>query len=121
MTDSPSRLLHITLATTNTAAMAAFYNSVFDARIQPTQAYGATLYKGTLAGISLLLCPNEIAGVAAEQSRHQLQFAVASLDDSLDQVRAAGGAIEQIEAGGSERRAAVRDPDGNTLEFVERP
>jgi hypothetical protein len=33
---------------------------------------GTTLYEGKLAGVGLLLCPNEIARAKAEQNRHQL-------------------------------------------------
>lgn len=119
MTKASFILDHMTLATTHTAAMVAFYNSVFDANLVPVAAYGSTLYKGALAGIALLFCPNEIAGVQAEQNRHQLRFTVPDLEQVLASVRAAGGSVDADQSGDQTGRAVVRDPDGNTIEFVQ--
>jgi catechol 2,3-dioxygenase-like lactoylglutathione lyase family enzyme len=112
------QLLQMTLAATNVPAMVAFYDAVLDARLQPVTAYGTTLYRGAVAGVGLLLCPNEIAGVAAEQSRHQLRLRVPDLARAMERARASGGSLdgEVMEADGV-RQAAVRDPDGNTLEL----
>lgn len=119
MTTATFTLDHITLASTHTAAMVAFYNSVFDASLVPIAAHGSTLYRGSLAGIALLLCPNEIAGVQAEQNRHQLRFRVSDLAQVLERVQAAGGTVDADQGDTQTARAAVRDPDGNTLEFVQ--
>lgn len=119
MTSGTFTLDHITLATTHTAAMVTFYNRVFEANLVPVSAYSSTLHRGSLAGIELLLCPNEIAGVQAEQNRHQLRFRVPNLAQVLARVQAAGGTIDVDQSGDQTARAAVRDPDGNTLEFVQ--
>lgn len=119
MTTGAFTLDHITLATTHTAAMVTFYNNVFAANLVPVPAYGSTLHRGSVAGIDLLLCPNEIAGVEAEQNRHQLRFRVPNLAQVLVRVQAAGGTIDADQSGDQTGRAAVRDPDGNTLEFVQ--
>jgi len=112
------QLTQMTLATTRTSEMVKFYNSLFGTELQPTEAYGTTLYKGNLAGIPLVICPNEIAGVQAEQSRHQLAFRVADLAAILSRVKAAGGSIE-TQITDSLTQAILKDPDGNTIEIMQ--
>jgi predicted enzyme related to lactoylglutathione lyase len=115
-------LTDLTLATTDTPGMVAFYNAVFDAGLEPVAAYGTTLYRGRLAGLGLLLCPNEIAGVDAQQNRHQLRFHVARLDEVIARAQATGGSLKgEIGEDRGRRLAAVVDPDGNTMELVEAP
>jgi len=118
MPQSPVQLTQLTLATTRTPEMARFYDTLFGTQLQATEAYGTTLYHGTLAGIPLILCPNEIAGVQAEQSRHQLTLRVADLSGLLQIVEIAGGGIHTAPAelivG-----AILRDPDGNTIEVIQ--
>jgi len=113
-------LTDMTLVATDVPAMVAFYNSVFESDLKPWSAFGATLYRGTLGGVGLQLCPNEVAGVVAEQNRHQLRFQVPNLDAMLARVQAAGGALHgDLTQEGNKRLAAVEDPDGNTLELIE--
>lgn len=76
------------------------------------------MYHGRLAGVPLVICPNEIAGVEAEQSRHQLAFRVADLAAILSQVESAGGNIETPKSD-SLTQAILRDPDGNTVEVIQ--
>ena len=116
MPTSSIQLTQMTLATTRTSEMVKFYDTLFGTEFQPTEAYGTTLYRGTLAGIPLLLCPNEIAGVQAEQSRHQLALRVADLSDFLQLVETAGGTLETPMTD-SMTSAVLRDPDGNTVEI----
>jgi len=119
-------LAQITLASTRVEAVTDFYNAVFGAGLEPdVEAYAddVTFYRGTLAGVPLLVVPNEVAGVAAEQSRHQLHLAVADLDGTLAAVQEMGGMVESeltTEEEGAPRTVAVRDPDGNTLVLVAR-
>jgi predicted enzyme related to lactoylglutathione lyase len=117
---SDIRLAAMTLAATDVAGMVAFYNAVFGCELVAKPAFGTTLYEGQLAGIKLVVCPNEVAGVNAEQNRHQLRFEVAGLAGMVARVLAAGGALKG-EAGetADQRWAAVVDPDGNTIELVE--
>jgi predicted enzyme related to lactoylglutathione lyase len=83
-------------------------------------AYGTSLHEGTLGGLQLLLCPNEIARVNAEQNRHQLKFHVENIADSLKRVVAAGGSVQgEVTEFAGEKIVAVRDPDGNTIELAE--
>ena len=118
MPGSLVQLTHMTLATTHTAEMVKFYDTLFGTEFLPTEAYGTTLYNGSLAGISLTICPNEIAGVEAEQSRHQLAFRVSDLAATLSQVESAGGVIE-TPMSDSLTQVTLRDPDGNTVEVLQ--
>lgn len=114
-------LAQITLAATRVEEVTDFYNAVFGAKLEPdVEAYAddITFYRGTLAGIPLLVVPNEVAGVVAEQSRHQLHLAVGDLDAALVAAQEMGGKVdEEVTAGdeGAPRTVVVRDPDGNTL------
>jgi predicted enzyme related to lactoylglutathione lyase len=120
MPDAEITLIDLTLAATDMPGMVAFYNALFHADLQPMAAYGTTLYRGRLSGLGLLLCPNEIAGVQAEQSRHQLRFRVAQFQQVLAQAQAAGGTLRgEVLGEVGKRLAAVVDPDGNTLELSE--
>lgn len=105
------------MAVTNMNAMVAFYNRVLDTHLEPVA--DTPFYRGTLGGIELLMCPNEIAGVIAQQNRQQFRFMVNNLGERLEQVVNCGGQImgSQLEQNGS-RLIGVRDPDGNTFELL---
>ena len=119
MPESLMQLTQMTLATTRTADMVKFYDALFGTGLRPTETYGTMLYEGNLAGIPLTICPNEIAGVQAEQSRHQLAFRVADLAAILSRVEAAGGSIETPPMADPPTQAILRDPDGNTIELMQ--
>ena len=116
------QLTQMTLATTRTVEMVKFYDTLFGTELQPTEVYGTRLYNGSLAGIHLTICPNEIAGVQAEQSRHQLVFRVSDLMAILSRVEVAGGSIEAPLAPLTDdppTQAILRDPDGNTIQVIQ--
>lgn len=119
MPESLMQLTQMTLATTRTVEMVKFYDTLFSTGLQPTEVYGTRLYNGSLAGIHLTICPNEIAGVQAEQSRHQLAFRVADLMAILSRVEAAGGSIEPPLTDDPPTQAILRDPDGNTIQVIQ--
>ncbi len=113
------QLAKITITTTHTTAMVDFYNTVFSANLRPLDGFATLMYEGRIAGIPLLLCPQEILGLAAEPNRQQFKFMIANRDALTERVSAAGGQVERLHDdphdGG--RYAWVRDPDGNTIEF----
>lgn len=114
-------LSQITLTTTNTAAMVEFYNATFGADLQPVAAYGTTLYRGALHNATFLLCPNSLAGVDAQQNRHQFSYSVADLPTIVERALAAGGSImEGARASADQPSATVLDPDGNSIVFLAR-
>jgi predicted enzyme related to lactoylglutathione lyase len=116
-------LNRVTLTTTNMTTMVRFYNEVFGAELEPAPQYGTTtpaFHQGNLAGINLLLCPNQVARAKAAQNRHQLRFVVADIEAASHAVRAAGGKVDgNITEKQGEKLIAVRDPDGNTIEFTQ--
>ena len=118
MPSSSIQITQMTLATTHMPEMVRFYDTLFGTELQATEAYGTTLYRGILAGIPLLLCPNDIAGVEAEQSRHQFAFRVANLSALLGLVETTRGRIETPMTD-SMTAAVLRDPDGNTIEVTQ--
>lgn len=121
----------ITLATIHTEAMVTFYEAVLGSGLTGFAAYGTTLYRGKLGGVDLLFCPNDIAGVVAEQSRHQFTIAVPDLSAALLAADGTEGSVEEVRREGSAgvsahgvetptvTSAILRDPDGNTIELVQ--
>lgn len=106
----------ITIAATHVNDMISFYNNVFDCNLSEATAHGQLLYSGRLGEIKLLICPNEIARVKAEQSRHQFEFLVRDIERISKDVKIFGGKIkEEIINTGKEKIASITDPDGNTM------
>ena len=123
MAASAIRLTQITLAAFDVHEMVHFYSAVFDCDFQEFEAFGEKLYKGNMAGFDLLICPSHIAGIQAEQNRHQLKFSVRNIERTMDGALEAGGTVlnEVTEDHQGFRIAAVRDPDGNSIEFEQAP
>ena len=118
MADAPIALAQITLATTNTAAMVAFYNALFAADLQPIQTFGANLYRGVLHDVPFVICPNTLANVQAQQNRHQFSYTAADLQMVVEQAIKAGGRLHsELQSDEQGLSATVLDPDGNTIVF----
>ncbi len=106
----------ITLAANNVDATVSFYNAVFESNLTPVA--NMPLYRGTLLGMELLVCDNTLAQVDARQNRHQFRIAANDLDALRTAVEASGGQIINTGEEGGRAVLGVRDPDGNTYEFV---
>lgn len=115
---SEAALMGMTVAVVRMSAMVDFYQSVFKAEFQPVDAHGAMMFRGRVAGLDMLLCPQELAGVRAEQGRFQLKFQVHDIHRTIDLALTNGGSLlnAPVENNGT-KAAAVRDPDGNSIEF----
>jgi predicted enzyme related to lactoylglutathione lyase len=111
----------ITLAITHMDTMVNFYNLVFDAELRPLEPmHGIQFYGGQLAGINLLFCPNEIAGVVAQQNRHQFRFVVDDLDAMRSKaVQFGGDILDDMRLTETSKSGSVRDPEGNTTELIQ--
>lgn len=114
-------LIRIALAVTHLSEMVLFYNTLFQAELKPVKSGNYVFYSGQLGGIALTLIPNDIAQVKASQNRQQLSFLVPSIAEILAMAASSGGQLlgEIIESPEG-KQAAVLDPDGNTIEFMER-
>lgn len=109
------QLAGVTIAATNMDLMQRFYNAVFTANLKPFDAYGTTLYRGKLAGVELVLCPNDLLQIEAQKNRQQLRFAVEDVAVVVATAVAHGGHLISTittKAGG------IVDPDGNSIELV---
>jgi predicted enzyme related to lactoylglutathione lyase len=121
MTNEDFQVARITLAVTNTEQMVAFYRQVYSCIFKEVNAFGTVLYSGKIGDMELLLCPNSIAGVKADQNRHQLEFVVSDLDSLTRDAKAAGGTLQgEIVENAGQRIATVVDPDGNTTIFIQK-
>jgi predicted enzyme related to lactoylglutathione lyase len=118
MKDISITLEGVTIAPNNVPAMVHFYNQVFEAGLEPFAAFGTTLYKGQLAGLRLVFCPNEFLGIQAEKNIQQFGFAVSDIKAIVNRAVAAGGQgeIQESEQG---RIGSLYDPDGNSIELTE--
>ncbi|MCA1584336.1 MAG: VOC family protein [Acidobacteria bacterium] len=113
------QIARITVATTRMNAMVRFYNDVFHARMKEVDIGGITMQTGYVAGLELLLCPNQVSRVRADLNRHMLRVRVGDFDALLKRVRGSGGTVDAAPIMTSgERIVSVRDPDGNTIELV---
>ena len=113
----PMQLERMTIAATDVEAMLKFYNAVFEAGFEPMP--NSPLYIGLLGGIEAILCPNSIAQVDARQSRIQLRLRVEDIDAVVEKAKANGGEVFQESANENARFAAVRDPDGSSIEIIQ--
>lgn len=111
----------LTLAVHDFAAMRDFYSAICGIEWEEISlAPGANILRAQWGGLTIQLCPAAVAGVTASDFRHQLRFAVPDLAAALAAGKANGGRLhgELIETD-EMRLAAMRDPDGNTLELIE--
>lgn len=120
MSDVTITPAQITLAADNLPAMVQFYRTLFALDLQPVAAYGTTLYRGNLDNVTFVLCPNSLAGVEANQSRHQFSYSVSDLAAITERAIAAGGTVqEQTAASDRPATSIIRDPDGNSIVFLQ--
>lgn len=109
----------VTLAVTNVAAMVRFYEHVFGADFTRIEAYGTTLYESHAHALPIRLCPNDIAGVEAQRSRHQFELVAPDFAAALDRAREAGARVGETALANGRRAATIVDPDDNTWVFLE--
>ena len=118
MDESNFTLSKITIAITNINEMVFFYKTVFKCEFNEVSIANTTLYSGNLFGIKILLCPNELAGVIAQQNRQQFDIEVTDIKTVLQDVIKANGKVKET-YNPETKTASVTDPDGNTIVFIE--
>lgn len=99
-------------------AMVAFYAEAFGFRFRPAATGGLASQFGRRGALTLKFVPLRDAPDFDGYPSHQLGFSVENVDAVLALAERHGGRREGevIRSGGSVH-AAVRDPDGNTLEI----
>lgn len=113
------KITQFTIATTAMHDMLTFYDAVFESDMHPIE--GSPFYLGKLADTRLLFCPNSITQIQADKNRIQLQITVDDVDALVEKAERVGGSAfgERSEDKGV-IAWAIADPDGNTIELVQR-
>jgi predicted enzyme related to lactoylglutathione lyase len=106
----------ITLAVEDMDSMVEFYNAIFGCDLVPLT--GSPVSKGRFAGVELVVCPNSVAGVIAEQNRHQFRLIVEDAEALAMRIEEAGGAVVNRDVWDGKAVVGVADPEGNTYELV---
>jgi predicted enzyme related to lactoylglutathione lyase len=109
-------LSQITLAVFNEQEMQEFYSEVFDIELIVKEYPDFKLYEGDWNGMTLLLCPAEIAKNTATQNRHQFHVEVDDIEKFFANALDHGASIlEQVEKNDSGKSGSLSDPDGNSI------
>ena len=102
--------------------MVAFYTQAFGARFREVNTNGFKSQFGDVAGITLKLVPIRAAVDFDGYPVHQMGFTVSDVDAVIALALKHGGRREgEVVREGGRVMAAVRDPDGNTIELYSQP
>lgn len=118
---TPAALSSVALRVHNADALESFYVEAFGAEFRTVTTGAVSSRFGELSGVTLKFVP--IRGDADFDGFpvHQLGFEVDDLDAVVQAALRHGGRIEDPARVIDGRRvAAIRDPDGNTVELIER-
>jgi catechol 2,3-dioxygenase-like lactoylglutathione lyase family enzyme len=108
----------VAMRVANMEAMLEFYSQAFGVKFHEVDTYGIRSQFGELDGITLKFVPIRDEADFKNFPVHQLGFLVTDVEAVIALARQHGGREEGnvIKKEGS-TQAAVRDPDGNTLEL----
>jgi predicted enzyme related to lactoylglutathione lyase len=102
----------------NLEAMLAFYSEAFQVRFREVDTYGIRSHFGEVGGITLKFVPIRDSADFRGFPVHQLGFAVADVEAVIALAIKHGGKQEgRLIRTEGEVQAALRDPDGNTIEL----
>ena len=113
-----AKLSSIALRVYNMDAMLAFYTEAFGIQFQEVDTYGIRSQFGTLDGITLKFVPIRESDDFKKFPIHQPGFVVTDVESVVNLALRHGGRQEgQTVRADGKTQAAVRDPDGNTIEL----
>jgi len=102
----------------NMDAMVAFYSEAFQMEFREVDTYGIRSQFGDVGGITLKFVPIREADDFKNFPIHQPGFVVTDVESVIDLALKHGGRQEgQTVRAEGKTQAAVRDPDGNTIEL----
>jgi catechol 2,3-dioxygenase-like lactoylglutathione lyase family enzyme len=102
----------------NMDAMLKFYSEAFQVNFQEVDTYGIRSHFGEIGGITLKFVPLRESEDFKGFPVHQPGFIVPDVEAVVALARKHGGQLEgQILRSAGKVQAAVRDPDGNTIEI----
>lgn len=109
-------VVRVTLAVDDLERMVEFYNQAFGCGL--SRRAGSPVFVGQFAGFEFQLCPNSVAGVVADQNRHQFRVSVEDPEGIAASAISAGGSIVNRSGDGAHEVIGISDPEGNTMELV---
>jgi len=113
-----TRISSVALRVANMDAMLKFYSQAFGAKFQEVDTYGIKSQFGEVDGIVLKFVPIRDEADFTNFPVHQLGFVVADVEAVIALALQHGGREEgKILKVEGKTQAAVRDPDGNTIEL----
>ena len=107
------QIQRITLAVEDMDSMVEFYNAIFGCGLAPVN--GSPVSKGRFADIDLVVCPNSVAGVIADQNRHQFRLVVDDAEALATRIEVAGSSGRESRHLGREGRRRSCRPGGKHL------
>ena len=117
---NPVRLSTIALRVHHMDQMVAFYSKAFGAVFREVDTFGLKSQFGEVAGLTLKLVPIREAADFEGFPSHQLGFEVEDIQEVIKLAISLGGREEgELLNNNGNLHAAVRDPDGNTLELYQ--
>ena len=114
------KLASLAIRVANMESMLAFYSEAFQIQFQEVDTYGIRSQFGELNGLTLKFVPIRDESDFKGYPIHQPGFVVPDVQAVIDIAQRYGGRQEgQIIRTGGQVQAAIRDPDGNTIELYQ--
>jgi catechol 2,3-dioxygenase-like lactoylglutathione lyase family enzyme len=111
-------LSSVAMRVSNVEAMLNFYTEAFQVQFREVNTYGILSQFGEVGGITLKLVPIRETSDFTDFPIHQLGFTVPDVEAVIALALEYGGRQEGgIIRKGGKIQAALRDPDGNTIEL----
>ncbi|MCP4580195.1 MAG: hypothetical protein GY839_01160 [candidate division Zixibacteria bacterium] len=111
----------ITIAVGKIDETVKFYSETFGISFNVMEIEGNKLYKGLLGDIEILLCPKAFAGIEATENTIQLRFVISDISVAIDKgVKSGGTILNDIFKSEGISYASLRDPNGNSLELIQK-
>ncbi|MCP4632267.1 MAG: VOC family protein [candidate division Zixibacteria bacterium] len=111
----------ITIAVEKIEETVKFYNAILELELKSYDVEGNKLYGGKFGEIELLFCPKSFAGIEADENTIQLRFVVPDIKKSMEKgVRSGGTVMNEIYEHEGVSYSSLRDPDGNSLELIQK-
>lgn len=116
-----SHISSLAIRVSNMDAMLRFYSEAFNIQFQEVNTFGIPSQFGEFNGITLKFVPIRDAEDFKNFPIHQPGFVVSDVEAVIAIALKHGGRLEGgVIRNGEGAQAAIRDPDGNTLELYSR-
>ena len=113
-----TNLSSVAMRVANMEAMLNFYSQAFGVKFHEVDTFGIRSQFGEVQGITLKFVPIRDEADFENYPVHQLGFIVSDVEAVIALALQHGGREEgKVMRNGEKTQAAVRDPDGNTIEL----